>query len=45
MKKFKIKFGKCLIAYVVFYLILGFMTTCFARAFDSACRRICSSIC
>lgn len=45
MKKIREKLEKILIAYVIFYLILGTMTSCFARAYDAACRRIRGSIC
>ncbi len=44
MKKIKNLLVKSLIVYVIFYLILGSMTSCFARAYDAACRRVFSSI-
>lgn len=37
MKKVGKKLGKCLIVYVIFYLILGSITPCFARPYDAAC--------
>ena len=37
MKRVKKILVKCLIVYVIFYLILGSMTSCFARAYDAAC--------